>query len=260
MTYLDLTTHRLHYRIDGSDSEEPWLMFCNSLGTDLHMWDAQVAELSNAYRILRYDRRGHGLSSPPPPPYALSDLGNDVIALLDVLDISKTHFCGLSIGGLTGQWLGIHASERFDKIIVCATAAKIGTAEGWASRIEAVQQGGLEPLRAATVERWFSPAFHAAEPETVDSVLESFVATSLDGYTGCCAALADADLRADISRIDNPLLAISGADDAVCPPTDLELIAATVKNGKHISLPGRHIVSIESAAGFNRVLADFIEA
>ncbi|WP_370059592.1 alpha/beta fold hydrolase [Sinorhizobium fredii] len=127
MPYLDLASHRLHYRIDGDthDSQsKPWLIFCNSLGTDLHMWDAQVAGLWQHFRMLRYDRRGHGLSSVPPPPYGLADFGNDVLALLDALQIRRAHFCGLSIGGLTGQWLGIHAGHRLGNIALCATSAQ----------------------------------------------------------------------------------------------------------------------------------------
>ena len=256
MPSLELPTHRLHYRIDGDAG--PWLLFCNSLGTDLHMWDAQVPALSQRFRVLRYDRRGHGQSTAPPPPYALSDLGGDVIALLDALEIDRAHFCGLSIGGLVGQWLGIHAGHRFDRIVVCATAAKIGSAESWAARIAQVRAEGLAPLREATAERWFTPAFNAEHADVVARVLERFVAVSVDGYNGCCAALADADLRDDIARIANPLLAISGDDDPVCTPSDLQVIADAVKDGHHLTLPGRHIVNIESASTFNAALLRFL--
>ena len=256
MPSLELPTHRLHYRIDGDAG--PWLLFCNSLGTDLHMWDAQVPALSQRFRVLRYDRRGHGQSTAPPPPYALSDLGGDVIALLDALEIDRAHFCGLSIGGLVGQWLGIHAGHRFDRIVVCATAAKIGSAESWAARIAQVRAEGLAPLREATAERWFTPAFNAEHADVVARVLERFVAVSVDGYNGCCAALADADLRDDIARIANPLLAISGDDDPVCTPSDLQAIADAVKDGRHVALPGRHIVNIESALTFNAALLRFL--
>src|SRR3546814_6307581 len=113
MAFLDLPTHRLHYRVDGDSG--PWLTFCNSLGTDLHMWDRQAEALSGKFRVLRYDRRGHGESTAAPAPYSLADLGGDVLALLDALRIERTHFCGLSIGGLVGQWLGVHAGERLDR-------------------------------------------------------------------------------------------------------------------------------------------------
>lgn len=259
MAFLELSDRRLHYRIDGK-AGAPWLLFCNSLGTDLSMWDRQTQALSARFRILRYDRRGHGLSSTPPPPYGLDDLGADILALLDGLDIARTHFCGLSIGGLTGQWLGIHAGQRLDRLIVCATAARIGSAEGWAARCEAVRADGLAALTDATSERWFSPAFRAAEPSTVAEVMHAFTATSVDGYLGCCAALADADLRQDLGRIANPLLALSGAEDPVCPPADLEAIAGGVRNGRHLSLPGRHIVNIESSSAFNASLLAFLDS
>ena len=258
MPYLTLPTHRLHYRIDGPAGDRPWLTFCNSLGTDMHMWDAQVEGLASRFRILRYDRRGHGQSSAPPPPCGLADLGGDVIALLDALAIPRTHFCGLSIGGLTGQWLAIHAGSRFDRMVVCATAARIGTAESWGARIAEVRQSGLAPLLPATAERWFTSDFRRRQPDTVDAILTSFAATSTDGYIGCCAALGGADLRDRLDQIGNPLLAISGADDPVCPPAELDNIARGVRMGRHLSLPGRHIVNVESAARFNAIVADFL--
>ena len=262
MPHLDLKSHRLHYRIDGDAdaAAKPWLMFCNSLGTDLHMWDAQIAALSQHYRVLRYDCRGHGLSSAPPPPYVLSDLGNDVIALLDALEIERTHFCGLSIGGLIGQWLGIHAGQRLERIIVCTTSAKIGTTESWRARMEAVRENGLGGLVAATAERWFTPEFITTEPDTIRKVLDSFAATTPDGYIGCCTALADADVREEVERITNPLLAVAGEDDPVCPPAELERIAVRVRRGRHVSLRGRHIVNVESASAFNTILADFLDS
>lgn len=260
MPYLNLPAHRLHYRIDGATSEKPWLTFCNSLGTDLHMWDAQVAGLSNRFRILRYDRRGHGRSSAPASACSLADLGGDVIALMDALGIARTHFCGLSIGGLTGQWLGIHAGSRLDRVILCATAARIGTPESWTARVNEVQANGLHGLVPATAERWFTPAFRAARPDIVDGILGSFAATTVEGYAACCAALAGADLRSRLGEITAPLLAISGDDDPVCPPADLEAIAMAVQDGQHVSLPGRHVVNIEAASRFNAILADFLSS
>lgn len=224
------------------------------------MWDAQALELSRHFRVLRYDRRGHGRSSAPPPPYTLADLGRDAIALLDALEINRTHFCGLSIGGLTGQWLGIHAGERLDKIVLCATATRIGTPESWAARIESVREDGLDSLRAATAKRWFSSTFEASEPSVVSGVLDRFVATSTDGYIGCCAALAGADLSGDLKRIANPVLAISGDEDSVCPRADLAAIATSVQQGQHRSLPGRHIFNIESASAFTATLLEFLRS
>jgi 3-oxoadipate enol-lactonase len=222
------------------------------------MWDPQVDILSSDFRILRYDRRGHGRSTTPSTPFTIADLGNDVVALLDALNIEKTNFCGLSIGGLTGQWLAIHASQRLHRIVVCATAAKIGTMESWTARIEEVCNDGLQPLASATAERWFSPAFRVSNPAIVDAVLKSFGDTSEDGYVGCCAALATADLRADLAHIRHPLLAISGDRDPVCPPADLQALAVGASFGRHVSLPGRHIINIEAANSFNKVVRSFL--
>lgn len=261
MPFLDLPTHRLHYRLDGTGdtaSSKEWLVFCNSLGTDLHMWEEQVSELADSFKILRYDRRGHGLSSAPPPPYALGDLGSDVISLLDALDIPNAHFCGLSIGGLTGQWLGIHHGSRFGKMALCATASRIGTAEGWAARICEVRTNGLGSLVPATAERWFTPEFRASQPEVVAVVIESFSRTSVDGYIGCCAALRDADMRNVVASISNPILALSATDDSVCPPADLEIIVQGVRDGRHVSLRGRHIVNVENPRAFNATVHDFL--
>ncbi|MGY0633361.1 3-oxoadipate enol-lactonase [Luteimonas sp. A478] len=256
MAFLDLPTHRLHYRVDGDTG--PWLLFCNSLGTDLHMWDAQAEALSGSFRVLRYDRRGHGQSTAAEGPYSLADLGGDVLALMDAVEIERANFCGLSIGGLVGQWLGIHAPDRIERLAVCATASKIGTADGWNQRIALVRDKGLAPLLDATADRWFTPAFIAANPGVVEDILARFAAVSAEGYAGCCAALAGADLRADIGRITVPVLAISGDDDPVCTPDDLQAIADGVADGRHLSLPGRHIVNIESTDAFSSVLADFM--
>jgi len=254
--YLSLPTHRLHYRIDGTQG--PWLLFCNSLGTNLHMWDAQISVLSRHFRVLRYDQRGHGLSSTPSPPYTLSDLGRDVIALLDALNVEHTHICGLSIGGLTAQWLAIHAGHRINKIVVCATSTRIGTTESWVKRMDDVLKNGLLGLIKATAERWFTPRFRETKLYDVRKIFDSFVSTSVDGYVGCCAALADANLSQDIKEITSPLLAISGKDDPVCPPADLENIAAHVHIGKHLSFPGRHLFNLESPEPFNAVLLSFL--
>lgn len=257
MPILDLPTHRLHYRVDGR-ANAPWLLFCNSLGTDVTMWDRQVADLADDFRILRYDRRGHGLSSAPLGDYTLADLGRDVLALLDVLQIERVHFCGLSIGGLTGQWVAIHAGERIDRLVVAATSARIGTPESWAARSDAVRRDGVKPLVAGTGARWFTEAFRAAEPTVVSEILDRFIGTSVDGYAGCCAALAGADLRREIHRISCPVLAISGADDPVCPPADLATIAARVADGRHVSLSGRHLVNVEAAKDFTAAIRDFV--
>ncbi|RKE79321.1 3-oxoadipate enol-lactonase [Rhizobium sp. AG855] len=257
MPYLILPSHRLHYQVENTATDRPWLVFCNSLGTDLSMWEPQVASLARHFRILRYDRRGHGLSTAPSTGCTLDELGNDLLQLLDALGIERTHFCGLSIGGLIGQWLGINAAKRIDKIVVAATAPKIGTAEAWSGRVDLVRSQGLKALLPGTRERWFSPEFAATAPVTVNHFLKVFEATSVDAYVGCCIALSNADLGDQIGQIPNQLLAIAGTSDSVCPPEDVNQLSLKVPAGQYCSLPGRHLVSTESAQAFNKLLVDF---
>lgn len=257
MARLDRGSYQLEYRIEGSAG--PWLMFCNSLGTDLHMWDEQVRALAAHYRFLRYDRRGHGLSSAPPAPFTLQQLGEDVLALLDALQLERTAFCGLSLGGLVAQWLALHAPQRLRHVVVCASAARIGSATSWEERAAMVSAGGLQPLRQATAERWFGDAFRHAAGARVEAILDSFERTSINGYLGCCAALGHADLRADITAIKLPLLAIAGADDPVCPVADLQAIADGAAHGTLQVLPGRHLLNVESADRFNLALHRFLQ-
>jgi len=257
MAFVERSTHRLHHRVDGDSG--PWLVLSNSLGTDLTMWDAQAAVLAREFRVLRYDTRGHGRSTAPPSPFSLADLGADVLALLDALDVDRACFCGLSIGGLTGQWLGVHAADRFERIVIAASAAKIGTADGWRERIAQVRDAGLAPLVAATAERWFGAAFRAGHDDEVRRVLAALATTSVDAYVGCCEALAEADLRPYLCRIVPPVLAIAGDDDAVTPPAALRFIAEHVVDGHAVVLPGRHLVNIESASAFTAAVRAFLQ-
>src|SRR5881296_3876104 len=157
---------RIHYALEGQ-SGRPTLVFSNSLGTNYSMWDLQVHEFRKKFRSLRYDTRGHGQSSSTPGPYSIEQLGKDVIALLDALDLDRVHFCGLSMGGMIGMWLGANAPERLHQLVLCNTGAKIGTPETWNARIDAVRKGGMKQVASPVVERWFSPAFREKVPGTI---------------------------------------------------------------------------------------------
>ncbi|MGO1072435.1 3-oxoadipate enol-lactonase [Lysobacter sp. CA199] len=259
MPHLDLPQHRLHYRIDGYEGR-PWLTLCNSLGTDLHMWDPNIDALRAQFRVLRYDRRGHGGSTAPPGPYSAADLGRDVLALFDALHIERSHFCGLSIGGLTGQWLGLHAADRLDRLILCSTAAKIGTAAIWQERIAQVQAQGLSSLVDGTVQRWFEPSFVAAHPALTARIAAAFLSTSPQAYIGCCHALAETDFRERLAQLAVPTLALAGSDDPVTPPADLRFIAERVVHGEFAQLPGRHIFNWHDPAAFNVAALAFLNA
>src|SRR6185437_8375436 len=167
---------------------------------------------------------------------------------------------GLSIGGLTGQWLGVHAGNRLRTLTVAATAAKIGTLDGWQARIAQVQHDGLLPLVDGTRERWFTAAFAQTHASQVEDILQRFLATSVAGYAGCCNAVGTADFRDALGRIGVPLLAIAGNDDPVCAPAELQAIADGVAHGHHAAVPGRHICNLESPQAFTSALAAHLSA
>ncbi|MCF5235424.1 3-oxoadipate enol-lactonase, partial [Pseudomonas sp. PA-5-4G] len=226
MAFVQLAEGPLHYQLDGPEGA-PVLVLSNSLGTDLHMWDIQIPAFTQHFRVLRFDTRGHGKSLVTEGPYSIEQLGRDVIALLDALDIQRAHFCGLSMGGLIGQWLGIHAGDRLLRLVVCNTAARIGTPEIWNPRIEMVLRDGaaaMVALRDASIARWFTADFAAANPHQAQQITDMLAATSPQGYAANCAAVRDADLREQLSTIQVPTLAIAGTEDAVTPPAGSRFI------------------------------------
>src|SRR5436309_5065226 len=208
MAYLDSPGARMHYRLDGP-ADAPVVMLSNSLGADLAMWDPQIASLTGRYRVLRYDTRGHGRSSSPIGPYTIEQLARDAVALLDALAIRRVRFCGLSMGGMIGQWLGIHAGDRLEKLVLASTAAKIGTAETWKARIDAVRNGGIESVADAVLARWFTSSFLTSSPQIVSDLRKRMIAADRDGYIRCCEAIRDSDLREDVARIGVSTLVIS---------------------------------------------------
>lgn len=248
----------LNYVFDDFKKEET-ILFSNSLGTDLTMWDKQTELLGQEFNILRYDTRGHGKSEVTEGEYSIEMLGNDILDLLDSLNIEKVNFCGLSIGGLTGQWLGIHAPERLNKLILCNTAVKIGNKEAWNTRIETVQKNGLDSIVSGTQERWFTPQFVSKNKAEVDMVLATFVQTPVDGYLSCCAAVRDADFTNEVSKILAPTLIISGTEDLVTTLIDGDFLMEKIPNSILAALKTAHISSIEKADDFTKLLIEFIK-
>ena len=169
MPFLALKDAQMYYELLG-DEGAPILVFSNSLGTSLAMWEPQVAALSQDFRILRYDTRGHGQSEVTPGPYSFDQLGRDVLALADAADVQNFSFCGLSMGGVTGMWLGIHAPDRVHKLVLCSTAAKIGNADTWNARIAAVRKGGPKSISSGTMDRWFTRGFRENSPQEVERI------------------------------------------------------------------------------------------
>lgn len=247
----------LYYQVEG-DPARPALLFSNSLGTDLSMWDAQAAALAGDFHVIRYDTRGHGRSTTGREAVTLGRLGRDVLALLDRLDVERAHFCGISMGGMTGQWLGIHASHRFDRIVLANTAARIGTAEAWHMRAGQVRREGMAGVAEGAAGRWFTPGFVASDGVTVNRMTGRLREQSPEGYAGCCDALALADLRESTGAIPNPVLVIAGRHDPVTTVEDAERLGAGIRHARVTVLDASHISNIEAPAAFTGVLREFL--
>ena len=250
---------RIHYALEGQ-SGTPVLVFSNSLGTNYSMWDPQFPEFRKKFRVLRYDTRGHGQSSLTPGPYSIEQLGKDVVALLDALDLDHVHFCGLSMGGMIGIWLGVNAPERLNKLVLCNTGAKIGTAATWNARIDAVQKNGMKSVASAVVERWFTPPFRQKAPATIANTLKMLEETNPDGYAACCAAVRDFDFRDQLIGIRISALVISGARDTATPPADGRFLAQQIPGARYVELNAAHLSNIEDQDRFTNELAAFLNS
>lgn len=248
---------KTNYKLSGTPNS-PVLVFSNSLGTDMSMWDEVIPYLLPYFQVLQYDTRGRSKSQIKTEPYTIELLGQDVIDLLDTLKIEKAHFCGLSMGGLIGQWLAIHHSDRFPKIILSNTAAKIGNAEGWNSRIETIQNSGLEFIVAATMDRWFTNDFIANNAERVDETHQMFVASDVSGYSNCCEAIRDADFREDLHKINSQILVIAGNEDAVTTTDDAKVLVNKIPEAAIRILSARHLSATELPEKFAEILIEFI--
>jgi 3-oxoadipate enol-lactonase len=244
----------LEHTLDGPE-DAPVVVFSNSLGTTGAMWDAQAAALSDRFRVLRYDTRGHGESPVPPGPYTIRDLGGDVLALLDRLELERVSFCGLSIGGMTGMWLGVHAPERIERLVICCTGMQLPPPEMWTERAAVVRQKGMGALIDATIERWFTAAFRERSPEIVGRIREIFLATDPEGYAGCCEALAQFDMRCHLGPVKAPTLVIAGEDDPVGTPERAAAIGDEIEGSRVVVLPNaKHLAAVEQADAVTREL------
>jgi 3-oxoadipate enol-lactonase len=250
---------RIHYALEGQN-RLPALVFSNSLGADHSMWDPQASVFQKRFRVLRYDTRGHGQSSSAPGPYSIELLAKDVIALLDAQGLDRAYFCGLSMGGMIGMWLGINVPERLHKLVLCNTGARIGTQETWDTRIETVRKNGMKSVASAVVERWFTPAFHQKSPATISSTLKMIESANPDGYAACCAAIRDFDCREQLGKIRTPTLVISGAHDPATPPADGRFLAQEIPAARYVELNAAHLSNIEDQDRFNHELAAFLNS
>jgi 3-oxoadipate enol-lactonase len=234
----------IHVEVEGPQNA-PVLMLSNSLGTNLHMWDDQVASWTRYFRLVRYDRRGHGQSSAPKGPYTMERLGRDVLAVIDALDIDKINWCGLSMGGMVGQWLGAHAPGRVDKLILSNTSSFFPDKSIWEGRLKTVRDKGLAAIVDANMERWFTKDFRERSPQAIAKMREMFLATKADGYIGCGEAIRDMDHRPLLPKISAPTLVIAGKHDPATTLEANEFICEHVPNADIAVLDTAHIANVE---------------
>jgi 3-oxoadipate enol-lactonase len=246
------------HTLDGPE-DAPVVVFSNSLGTTGAMWDAQAAALSQRFRVLRYDARGHGETPAPPGPYTVGDLAGDVLALLDHLGLERVSFCGLSIGGMTGMWLGVHAPERIERMAICCTGMQLPTAEMWTERAAQVRREGMGSVIDATMDRWFTPGFRERNQKVVERIREIFLTTDPEGYAGCCEALAEFDMRGRLDAVTAPTLVIAGEDDPVGTPERAAAIGEEIEGSRLVVLPeARHLAAVEQADAVTRELEELL--
>lgn len=248
---------KITYRFDGL-SEGPILLLSNSLGTDMSMWTAQMEDFGSSFRVLRYDSRGHGASDAPAGAYSIDRLGRDVVELLDGLHIDTVDFCGLSLGGMVGQWLGIRAPERIRRLVLANTSGFMGPPSNWDARINTALRDGMATLAAASVERWFTPSFVERAEESIAPIRTMLVATNPGGYAGCCAAIRDMDMRWTAALIETPALVIGGRLDPAAPPAHAEALAEVVAGARLEMLDAAHLSNVEQPAPFARAVLDFL--
>jgi 3-oxoadipate enol-lactonase len=241
------------------DPHKPAIIFSNSLGTDHSMWDGQLEGLRRDFYIIRYDTRGHGLTSDPKGPYTIKQLGNDVVGLLDHLGIDKAFFCGISMGGLIGQLLAVNMPERIEALVIANTAPKIGTEQAWSERAALVRKEGLHAIAESAPSRWFTPEFYGVNPSSVNELLVNLKNTSPEGYASCCEALAVEDLSGSISKIKIPTLIIAGDKDPVTTLGDANEMKNQITQAELVKLPASHISNVEAEDEFNCSLGNFLK-
>ncbi len=256
MPELELRDVTLNYREDGDPTGTP-VVFSNSLGTDMTLWDPIMPYLPEGLRIIRYDKRGHGGSSVPKPPYAMGSLVRDVEQLMDHLKVQGAFFVGLSIGGLIGQGLAVKRLDLVRAMVLSNTAAKIGTKDIWQQRIDAIRAGGLEAVTDATMERWFSRDFLKNGDMARWRAL--FVGQPPDGYIGCAEAIAGTDFYTPTSGLRLPVLGIAGSEDGATPP-DLMRETINLIPGARLELMRRlgHLPCVEAPEAYAKLITDFM--
>jgi 3-oxoadipate enol-lactonase len=243
--------------IEGPENA-PVLMLSNSLGTTHAMWQPQVEAFKQHFRLVRFDRRGHGGSGVPKGPYTMEGLARDALAVLDGLGLKKVNWCGLSMGGMEGMWLGANAPERFERMVLCNTSAQFPDRKIWDDRLRFARENGLAAMVGANMERWFTQGFREREPKTIAWITEMFLTTPLEGYIGCGEAVRDMDHRALLPNIKVPTLVIAGRHDPATTLQAGEYLRDHIPGVAFTVLEAAHISNVEQPAAFSNAVLEFL--
>ncbi len=257
MPMIDADGCLLNVSVEGRESG-PTIMLSNSLGTTMQMWEPQMAALTKLFRVIRYDRRGHGKSGAPAGPYSMERFGKDVLAILDDLNIEKVHWCGVSMGGMVGQWLGANAPERVGKLILANTACYYPDPTNWLNCIKAVNEGGLAAIADGVIAAWLTADFREREPQITTRMKQMLVATPVQGYIACCEALSTLDQRDLLPRITAPTLVIAGRHDMSTPVEAGEFIRSRIPGASMTLLDAAHISNVEQPHNFTEAVVGFL--
>jgi 3-oxoadipate enol-lactonase len=259
MPFLEARGIIQHYVVQGPEGK-PALVLANSLGSDLRIWDGLVPHLTEDFRIIRYDNRGHGLSDAPAPPYRLDDFVLDLLGLLDALQINEASVCGLSVGGVIAQGLALSYPDRVSALVLCDTGMRIGSFDSWEERIRLVRESGLTQLISFSMERWFSTAFREHRSVEMRGYANMLLRTPVDGYLGTCYALRDADLTRETPKINKPALVLCGDQDLGTPPDLGRELARAIPGGRFSLIKdAAHLTCIEQPQAIARQLREFFQ-
>ncbi len=257
MPFLQRTGHRIHYRWDG-DPDGPVLVLSHSLGANLGMWEPQVEILGRRLHLLRYDHPGHGDSEARPGHATIADLGSDVLALLDELALDRVSFCGLSLGGMVGMWLGAHAQDRLTRLISSSAGARIEDTTLLRGRIARIRRDGLESIVDSVLNGWFTPAFRATNPQRLAWARQMLLSTRAEAYAATAETVCETDLRPELPSISLPALVLYGADDTSTPPAWNRAVQGGIVGAAGRRLRGAHLVNVEAAEEFNAAVLGFV--
>lgn len=260
MKFIKSNQITLNCAISGDTEGKP-LIFINSLGTDLRIWDDVVANFEDTYRIVRYDKRGHGLSGCPSAPYSIRDHALDLVGLLDRLGIEQAVLVGISVGGMIAQDVAATWPQRVEKLVLCDTAVKIGTPQMWNERINTLRAQGMQSLAGPILSRWFAPSFAERQPVAYAGYHNMLTRTPVEGYSGTCEAIRDADLTESTRTIQAPTLVLCGAEDGATPPELVKTLMGILPNGRYAEVANAgHLPCVEQPEETARLIAQFLES